>query len=418
LWAEVRDDLPLIALKVRVPGGSQLDGDQPGLAMMADALLTQGAGTRDALAFSKEMERRAIQIHVSTDRRATTISLELKADQLETALDLLTDMLREPRFDEDAVERVRGQRLAAIAEDQDDPRTRAQQFAQSAWYGEDHPWGHAPGGTDAMVRTLTREALAASWSARAQPQGLHITALGDLDPGALLEGLDARFEGWEGAELPTVDLVAPTPPATTTHHMIHRPNSSQTVLLVLMPGWQIGDEAELAGRMGSVVLGGTFTSRLNRLLREEKGYTYGARARTASFANHGYLYAQTNVQQHSTAPALVDLLSELTKAEAGYTPAETEKARASIRTGLISGYGTRAGSASVYTEWAAHGLGPEEGARQLHALKTVTKAGLDAAAATPSLSHGLIIVLGDLDQIEAKVAEAVPADWRIHRHID
>lgn len=416
LWVLPETSLPLVSLQVYVPGGAASDpAKKPGLTALADELLVHGAGERDATAFAAEVERLALDLSATTTGQATLLSLEAHRDRLELGLDLLADALLRPRFDPDEVERVAEQQVGAIKQSLDDPRSVASQVAWAAWYGDGHPLAHPTLGTESGLSRIRPEALARSWKRRADPSRSLIVAAGAVDPDALKALLDSRLETWTSPEAPLVTEVPAAPLVTEGPRLrfVHVPDAAQTVLRVTLPGWSAAEPEGPLADLGVIVLGGTFTSRLNRLLREEKGYTYGARASLSRSAVDGTVVISTNVRQDATAPALVDLLGEVRRLSDGITAEELRKAVGSVRTDSIASMSSRASMVATYRSAHARGQAPETVPAELALAEGATLEATNAALARLDLSSALVVVAGDLDAVREPVEEAVPGAWSL-----
>lgn len=413
VWLVQQDDLPLVSLRLVVPGGSALDPiEKPGLTSLTDAMLTHGAGSRDAAAFAKAVEQQAFTLGARADGTASVVYLDAHAARLDEGLALMADAVLRPRFEASELDRVRELRLGTIAESLDDPPTVAAWVADRELFGKSHPLGHAPLGTDWGVKAIVAEDLKASWSRRYAPKGATFVVAGAIDAATLKTALEKHFGAWSAANTapPPIAFTAPTAQRAL---FIDNPGASQSVLRVLMPGWTAGSPEVDDARLGVVVLGGTFTSRLNRLLREEKGYTYGVRARLDAGAELGLVTVATSVVRESTAPALVDLLGELNRIRAGITAEELEKARGARRTALVASMEGRASVADTFASYEVRGLEPDALKRELEALDAASVESVNAAIQALPLDSALIVVMGDLASVRADVEKAVPHTWTV-----
>lgn len=415
-WFVVQDDLPLVSVRLWVPGGTLAGPEKhPGLVALTDNLLMHGAGDRDGAAFAAHAEQLAIDLDVGTWERGTVVSLDCHADRLDEGLALMADVVLRPRFARADVNRERDLQVSEIERALDDPRTVASWVSYAEWYGEGHPSAIPGVGTIKGLKGVSEKTVRANWARRASPAGARFVVAGAVDPAGLASQLDTHFGSWEGeAEEETFTL----PPAAGVSEgprfvFVDAPGSSQSVLRVILPGHPTGAEAEVATRLGAIVLGGTFTSRLNRLLREEKGYTYGARSRHASGPDDGLLIASTNVRGDVTGAALKDLLSELERVAAGVDAAERTKAIGSARTDAVEGAGTRASLAGGLLAATADGLGPDALQQDLAAVLATDEAAIDSALQGITLSEALVVVVGDLSVVRQEVEAAVPGDWKV-----
>lgn len=415
VWILPRTDLPLVSLRIVVPGGSVTDpAEHPGLTSLADAMLLRGAGDRDAAAFTAEADRRAIQLRSWTARRATVLEADFTADQLDAALGLLASAVLAPRFDTDATQRLLDQRRTELREALDDPRSVASTLGWTLWFGPDHPYGHPTSGTVDGIDGLTAPQLAESWTQR-RAGGLHFVAVGDVEEAALQSAIDRHFS--EGPKASGA-LRLPSPGAGITggqpgRFFVDQPGASQTVLRVTLPAPSVSDPRVAPMQLGAFVLGGSFTSRLNRLLREEKGYTYGARAWPQHGPDYGMLVASTNVFVDQTGPALADLVRLIDEARAGIDGDELRKAQSGSRTESIETAASRSGIADELVRAMLDGLPPDAAARAARARAATDETTVDAILAELDLDKAQIIVVGDLESIRPAVEEAVAGGWTV-----
>jgi len=414
-WVLTRDDLPLVSVRLWVPGGTLAGpAEHPGLVVLTDTLLMHGAGDRDAAAFAAHAEQLALSLESWSWEKGTVVSLDCHADQLDEGLALMADAVLRPRFSQPDVERERGLQMAELERARDDPRTVATWVANAEWYGEGHPSAVPSAGTLRGLKGADEKMVRADWKRRFAPEGARFIVVGDVDPTGVAAQLTAHFGDWEGTAtaLPEVPAAAGVTDGPR-HLFVDAPGSSQSVLRVILPGHAVGTEAEIPTRLGAIVLGGTFTSRLNRLLREERGYTYGARATHSSGPAAGRLLAYTNVRGDVTGAALKDLLGELEQAAAGVDEAERAKAIGAARTEAIEGAGTRDALATALLSATADGLGPDALQHDLSAVTSTSEAAIDAALSGVDLTAALVVVVGDLAVIREEVEAAVPAEWEV-----
>ena len=194
---------------------------------------------------------------------------------------------------------------------------------------------------------------------------------------------------------------------------VHKPGTSQTSLQVMMPAPSGLDELAEAAELGAIVLGGTFTSRLNRKLREEKGYTYGARASYNGNPAYGTLLARTNVQNEVAAPALVDLHDLLKAYQDGIDDAELRKAQGAWQTRSVASMESRSSIAGNYAALAANGLPASTLADELVSASSATVDAVNTAIQASPMDGAIVVIAGDLDVIQAAIEDAFPGQGRV-----
>lgn len=272
-WLVENHDIPFTALEIRFRGGASLDAPgKRGAINLMTALLEEGAGDMDAQAFAEAAETLAARFGFDVGDDTLSISAQMLTENRDASVALLREALVNPRFDQTALDRVRGQVLSAIARAEKDPQSIAgDTFARLA-YG-DHPYGSSINGTADSVNALTREDM---FDARARVMArdrLFVSAVGDIsaeDLGVLLDRLLGDLPE-TGAPMPPRAGLALTGGITVVDH-----DSPQSVVIFGHQGLAMDDPDFFAAYILNEVLGaGGFSSRLMNEVREKRGLTYG-----------------------------------------------------------------------------------------------------------------------------------------------
>ena len=272
-WLVEDHSIPFVALELRFRGGASLDApDARGATNLMVALLEEGAAERDARAFAQATEELAARFGYSTSDDAVSVSARFLTESRAASVDLLRDSLVAPRFDEDAIERVRAQVLAGLRSDETDPRDIASREAARLIYG-DHPYGSKQEGTPESVAALTRDDLVAAHRAALSRDRVYISAVGDItaeELGVLLDHLLGDLPE-TGAPLPErADLTLPGGVKVVEFE------TPQSVALFAQPGIDRHHPDFFAAFILNHILGGGgFESRLMAEVREKRGLTYG-----------------------------------------------------------------------------------------------------------------------------------------------
>lgn len=318
-----------------------LDAEPAGLDGIATIMvnaLSEGCGPYSAEEFAAELERCGATVGSRVDYTGARISMEVPASRLARALGLLAEALRSPAFAASEVERLVRNRLDEIPHELASPPRRAAKQLSAELFPESARMSRPRGGTEDTVERIDAAGVRALYEAQLRPATATAVIVGDLAGTDLDELLADTLGAWTGA------LAGPTPlpPATADDTgrvvIVDRPGAVQTQLLIGRTGPDRHDPVWPALVVGTYCLGGTLTSRLDRVLREEKGYTYGVRAfaqvlrSPATSAGNGAVGASLlaisgAVDTGSTAPALADLQTVLrTLAADGLTDAERDLA--------------------------------------------------------------------------------------------
>lgn len=280
-WLVEAPDIPFTALEIRFRGGTSLDAPgKGGAAKLMAGLIEEGTGDLDAQGFAAARDALAADFRFSADRDSISVSARFLTENRDEALDLLRRALVEPRFDADAIERVRGQLLANIRADARDPQALAgRAFARLAF--GNHPYGRPGDGTEETAVALTRDDVIAAHRGALARDRLHIAAVGDITAAELGPLLDTLLGGLPeaGAPLPPRAEVRLTGGVTVEPFP-----GPQSVILFGHEGIARDDPDFFAAFVLTEVLGGSrFVSRLMTELREKRGLTYGAYAYLAGY---------------------------------------------------------------------------------------------------------------------------------------
>ncbi|SDO08620.1 zinc protease [Lutimaribacter pacificus] len=272
-WLVEEQSIPFTALEIRFRGGAVLDApDKKGATSLMVSLLEEGAGDLDARAFAKAAESLAASFRYDISDDTVRVSARFLTENRDQAAALLRDSLVSPRFDEDAVERVRAQLLSILQSNEKDPRNIAGRRFDAMVYG-DHPYGLPQDGTVETVSALTRDDLLAAHKGALARDRIYVGAVGDITP----EELSALLDDLLG-DLPATGAPLPGPAQVALDGGTHVEPfpTPQSVAVFGQPGIDRDDPDFFAAFVLDHILGGgSFESRLMQEVREKRGLTYG-----------------------------------------------------------------------------------------------------------------------------------------------
>jgi len=279
-WLVEERSIPIIAVDLIFEGGAALDSDESlGAVAFMTALLNEGAGEMDAQGFAIRTEELAARISFDSGRDTVSVSAQFLTETAEETIALLNTALTKPRFDADAIERVRAQLVASLRRDALEPNAIASRaFAEAAY--PDHPYARPSDGTADSVSELTRDDLRKAHQAAITRDRVHIGVAGDVDAEALGPMLDALFEDVPESSVPLPGRASFAAQPGVTHVPFDGP---QSVIAFGHRGIPRDDPDFLtAFVVNEIVGGGRFGTRLMTELREKRGLTYGVGAFLAS----------------------------------------------------------------------------------------------------------------------------------------
>jgi zinc protease len=305
-----RHNLPILTLNVVAKGGQDLvPASKEGLAALTADLVTEGTERRDSLTLAGELSEIGANLNAGAEVESFDLSLTTLTKHTDKALELFGDVLLHPAFPPQELERLRKQKLAALMRRADSPTAVAGVVFPKILYGDEHPYGRID--TAKSVRGLSRDDVAGFFRRVMVPNNAALIVVGDTTPDAITAQLESALKDWKPGEAP--EAKRPEPPAAkgVTIYLVDKPGAAQSVLAVGQVGVarKTPDYFPLVVMNG--VLGGQFSSRINLNLREDKGYTYGARSSFAFRQGPGPFEAGGSVKTDVTKEALVELMKEL-----------------------------------------------------------------------------------------------------------
>ena len=309
-----RDAVPVVNLTMLLDAGYASDQFAlPGTARMAMGMLDEGTTSRGALEISDTLDSLGATLGAGSNLDVSTVSMSALVENLDESLDLFADVILKPSFPEDEFERQQQQQLAGIGREKVQPVAMAQRVLPRILYGEGHAYSNplTGSGTEESVGALDVDALRAFHDTWFRPNNATLIAVGDITMDELLPAIEARFGGWEAGDVPAKNLADVEPQPGTVVYLIDRPDSAQSIIFAGQVAPPKGDPANLRIEAMNDIIGGGFTSRINLNLREDKGWSYGARAILLDAAGQRPYYAFAPVQTDRTAESMAEIDREI-----------------------------------------------------------------------------------------------------------
>ena len=297
VWFQEDHTVPMVAVTIALPAGSVYDPKgKGGLAAFAAYMLNEGAGPLNSQAYQAEISNRAIQLNMSPDHDWLILSFSALTGQTKDAFRLVGLALSHPRFDADAVDRVRAQMIQSLLQDQGDPAAVAANRFYKVYFG-DHPYGHPIGGDPASLSHITAADLKAFAASHWVKSGVKISVSGDIDAKTATGLLQALL-----APLSAAPPLAPLPVlrAGQPGETVVRMDVPQPTAVFGLPGMMRADKDYLAGYVANYIVGGgDFSSRLTNEVREKRGLTYGISTGLSDLRDYGLLVGQVATRSNA-----------------------------------------------------------------------------------------------------------------------
>ncbi len=400
-------ELPVVSISLTMRAGSKYEPEGlEGLTGFVAELMTKGTESRTAEQIAETIEGVGSSLFAAPGGDFLTISTTVLTDYVPLAFDLASDILLRATFPEEEIELARTRFLSALQAEKSSPGALAARYFARELYG-DHPYGRQP--SEASTKAVTRESIRDFVKARLSPQGALLVVAGDIDLSRTRELAQRYLGDWRGAA-PAETFPAPPRARPTDILLVHRPGSAQSNILVGNLAMRPGDPQYYAAVIANRVLGGGSDARLFKILREARGWTYGAYCRVTRPQEIGYFQANAEVRNEVTDSALVELLSQLRRIRAEAPPdSEMTAAKGYLVGSFPRQIETPSQIASQVSTTRLLGLGDDYLQTYRERLSAVSAQ--DAMQATRRVIHpdsAVIVVVGDGQAIYDKLASVAP----------
>ena len=307
-----KHDLPLVSFTITISGGyNQADPvARRGLADLTAAMMSEGTTTRDGEAFANALQLLGTTVAVRIAGETGTIAFQCIASRFPATLDLVADMLVNPSFPPEALERLRAQRLVALVQARAQPAAIASRVFPRLVYGDAHPYGQNV--TEATLEAITRHDVVALHRAYFRPGQALVTVVGDVNAAAAKATIEKALAAWpRGGEQPAFQYPAVPSPRASTIYLADKPAAAQSTFAIGTAGPPRSTPDYFALQVMNTMLGGMFQSRLNANIREDKGYSYGVNSVFAYGKGPGAFRAGGDIVSAKSDAALMEFMKEL-----------------------------------------------------------------------------------------------------------
>lgn len=344
VWTVRHPQVPVVSLTLLVRRGSAADpAAKEGLAAITADMLDEGSGDRSAIDIHEALARVGAQFDTDIGSDAIVVSTTALSRFTDRVLDLMADVVVRPSLREADFARVRQLRLHRLMQLRDIPSAVADRAFLKLLYGM-HPYGHAPIGSETSLRAMTVDDVRAFHGAAIEPSASTLVAVGDCAHADIERFAASAFGSWTGAPAssPAVESLAFEPGEAAAAGLparlavVARPRAPQSELRIGHVAASRSTPDYHALLVANAILGGQFVSRINLNLREDKGFTYGARTAFEFRRMPGPFVLQVGVETAATAEAIQESIRELSDIR-GDRPATPEELALGIA-GLTRGY--------------------------------------------------------------------------------
>jgi len=399
---------PVLSATLSFRAGSIFDlAEKEGLSALVAELLSKGTQTRTAEQIAATIEGVGGQLSASSNDDFLTVSVDALSDQAALVFELLGDVTLHSTFPSTELELARTRALSSLALELSQPASVAARFFGKEIYGR-NPYGRSP--TRESLQAVTRDDIVKFAGERLRPTGALLVVAGDVTEPQVRDLAQQAFAGWRGAPPAAATLAAPPAKTATDILLIHRPGSAQSNIAIGNTTIAPTDPLYYAARIATQALGGGADARLFLILREQKGWTYGAYASLHRYRGLGYWQATAEVRTEVTDSAVSEMLRQVDRIRTETIP---DSELAAVKGFLVGSFPLTIETPGQIALQVANakllGLGADYLRLYRERLSAVTALQAKAAAARLYRRNALtVVVVGDAAKIYDRLRAIAP----------
>jgi len=306
--------LPLVTTRFVFKNGSYTDHfsgvDKYGLGSMTSELLVKGTESRTATDIAEEVDYIGATLSSGCDYDATYVSSYSLKKYFDNMFDIISDVIFNPLFAEEEISRLREQRLNVLLSMVDDGDYLADKVFKKYVYGNS-PYAYPVEGNHNSIKSIGRKDIQNFYGKVFSPENLIVAFVGDITPDEAMLKLNSKFYKWENKKSSRDEIITPSLHDSTKVYLVEKKGAVQSSLKIGHLGISRDNPEFIPAYIMNTMLGGYFTSRINKNLREENGYTYGARSYFSCNKYSGDFSINTEVKTEITSNTVKEILKEL-----------------------------------------------------------------------------------------------------------
>jgi zinc protease len=297
------------------------------VANLISDLMMEGTKNKTPIELEEAIDDLGASINMYTGRESISIYVTCLAFKFADVYQLVEEILLEPRWDEKEFERIKRETLETIHRDKANPSATSYNVFNKLVYGEKHIFGYPTIGTQKSVEAITLDDLKTYYQNHYSPSITYIAIVGDIAQEQAVETFKALEEKWAAKDVTLAEYPLPEPRDKAMVCFVDVPNAKQSVIRIGNLGLAYNDPDFYRAYFMNYKLGGSFNSIVNMILREEKGYTYGASTRFSGYHIPGTFSAYSSVQSRVTLESVQIFKDSMTKYQEGIPPEDLEFTR-------------------------------------------------------------------------------------------
>lgn len=293
------NELPLINFSLRLKGGMLFD-EKIGTADLLSKLLLEGTKNKTPLELEEAIDNLGASITTKSSEEFIEINVTTLSSKFDEVYSLFEEILIEPRFDAKEFERLKLESIEYLKREKTKPTSVAAKVFPKLVWGSSHLLANSAAGTEASVESIEIEDLRNYYKKFISPNLASISVVGNISIGKVKSSFKSLESKWQNKNVGLLKIEPAKEIKKSKIYFVDIPNAKQSVIQIGKTAFAQNDPIFYPTFVMNYELGGKFSSRINLILREEKGYTYGARTRLYGHLNFGHFFASTSVKSNTT----------------------------------------------------------------------------------------------------------------------
>ena len=352
-------ELPLVNFSLVIEGGHLLDDlSKNGVANLMTDILMEGTASKTPAELEEEIDLLGANINMYTTNESIVIRGNTLKRNFEQTMALIQEILLQPRWDEKELERIKTSTINGIKRSDADPNAIAQRVYNKVLYGENHPFAYPPSGTVESVESITMQDLKDYYIKNFSPTVSRFHVVGDVTEAEALAALDGLENNWEAKEVQIPEFETVNDRDKASLYFVDVPNAKQSVINIGYIAIPRTNEDFFPAEVMNYKLGGSFSGNVNLVLREEKGYTYGARSGFSGSKIPGTFTASSSVRTNTTGESVAIFRDEIEKYKEGITKEDLDFTKNALIKSNARRFETQGSLLGMLQEVSAYDLDP------------------------------------------------------------
>ncbi|WP_373056548.1 M16 family metallopeptidase [Zunongwangia sp. H14] len=353
-------ELPLVNFSLVIDGGHLLDDlDKNGVANLMTDIMMEGTATKTPEELEEEIDLLGANIYMYTTDESIVIRGNTLKRNFQETMDLVQEILLEPRWDEEELARVKTSTINSIKRAEANPNAIAERVYNKVLYGENHPLAYPTLGSEESVESITMEDLKGFYNKNFSPTVSRFHVVGDVNKSEALAAVEGLEKNWEAKEVNIPEFEIKNERDKASLYFVDVPNAKQSVINIGYIAIPRTDEDFFPAEVMNYKLGGSFSGNVNLILREEKGYTYGARSGFSGTKIPGTFTASSSVRTNTTGESVEIFRDEIAKYRDGISKEDLEFTKNALIKSNARRFETQGSLLGMLQEMSAYELDPK-----------------------------------------------------------